>query len=325
MINKAWLPPENMGQRCCSTGRLARFRSAGVSYLKGARVLGFLALVFFMGVFSVASQTGESRARIYERDNFRYLESNGLPDHDHGEFPNAHNPNRIRQQQYRFRMALSPATRSQSIPLGRYLFGVALNGVPFDPGTAEFWNRDPRSGWRYEAMGSLDLGLDQNHAHVQPDGSYHYHALPVGLISHLREENPSGMLLLGYAADGFSVFDDRGRADPMNRQSAISSLRSGYRLRTGQRPGGPGGTYDGTFIEDYEFISGSGDLDECNGHVGLVPGSDTPIYHYHLTGSFPFIPRCFRGEPDPSFQHRGGPPGPHPHDPRQHPPRERPR
>jgi len=34
-------------------------------------------------------------------------------------------------------------------------------------------------------------------------------------------------------------------------------------LRINTRPGG--GTYDGTFIDDWEYIPGSGDLDQCNG------------------------------------------------------------
>jgi hypothetical protein len=32
------------------------------------------------------------------------------------------------------------------------LFGVALNGVGFDPGTAEFWNNDRRGGWNHAAL-----------------------------------------------------------------------------------------------------------------------------------------------------------------------------
>jgi hypothetical protein len=43
-------------------------------------------------------------------------------------------------------MLLEPVESTEITPAG--LFGMALNGVPFDPGTAEFWNRDPSSGWR---------------------------------------------------------------------------------------------------------------------------------------------------------------------------------
>ena len=60
-------------------------------------------------------------------------------------------------------------------------FGIALNGVLLDPGTAEFYMGDRRADWNYEALsGSVLLGLDRNHGHVQPNGSYHYHGLPTG-------------------------------------------------------------------------------------------------------------------------------------------------
>ena len=42
------------------------------------------------------------------------------------------------------------------------IIGVALNGVVFDPGTAEFWRDDPSLGWRMEAIGGpRNLGLDR--------------------------------------------------------------------------------------------------------------------------------------------------------------------
>ena len=53
-----------------------------------------------------------------------------------------------------------------------------------------------------------DGGLDDHHAHVQPTGAYHYHGLPTGLIEHLRKEKDDNkMLLIGYAADGFPIYD----------------------------------------------------------------------------------------------------------------------
>ena len=59
------------------------------------------------------------------------------------------------------------------------LFGVRLNGVPFAPVAAEFWQRNPRSSWQYEAMsGEVNLGLNESHADVQPSRAYHYHGIP---------------------------------------------------------------------------------------------------------------------------------------------------
>jgi len=58
---------------------------------------------------------------------------------------------------------------------------------------------------------------------------------------------------------------------------------------------GPRGRFDGSYTEDFEFISGSGDLDECHGFL-----TDDKQYSYILTHEFPFVPRCRRGEPDES-------------------------
>ena len=80
-----------------------------------------------------------SRVRITERDGYRWIEANGIPDHQVGRFPNRNNPNRISEQRYRFRMSLTPNPGRTTSNVGMNLFGVALNGVPFDPGAAEFW------------------------------------------------------------------------------------------------------------------------------------------------------------------------------------------
>ena len=60
-------------------------------------------------------------------------------------------------------------------------------------------------------------------------------------------------------------------------------------------------------MQDYEYSAGLGQLDECNGRRGVTPEFPNGSYHYVLTDSFPFIPRCFRGTPDTSFVR--GPPG----------------
>ena len=64
-------------------------------------------------------------------------------------------------------------------------------------------------------------------------------------------------------------------------------------------PDNPDGQYDGTFIDDYEFIAGSGDLDECNGMMRAG------VYGYYVTDSFPWVLGCFKGTPNLSFNKRG--------------------
>jgi hypothetical protein len=271
--------------------------------LRAAGVLLLLTVVFALPPLA------ENRVEIAVRDGYRTITANGIPDHETGQFPTRGNPNTIREQRYSFRVPANPAPAAQPSRLRMQPFGVALNGVPFDPGAAEWWDDDPQSGWQYEALsGKVNLGIDSNNAHVQPNGAYHYHGLPQGLIR--KRGDSSKMLLIGYAADGFPIYFEPG-------------ARSSYRVKSGTRTSGPGGAYDGTFVEDWEYRAGSGDLDECNGRTSATPENPDGIYHYVVTAQFPFVPRFYRGTPDPSFERRGpgGPRGPRPPGP---PPRRRP-
>lgn len=278
-----------------------------------------------------ATETAPAAPRVsitIEGDK-RVIVANGLPDHATGRFPNANNPNRIAVQSYRYTVPLRPVVNIRSTPLPAQPFGIALNGVLFDPGTAEYWHNDRQSGWHYDAKGNaFSLGLDANNAHVQPNGAYHYHGIPTALLARLSAGRPA-MTLLGWAADGFPIYGPWAYREARDAASELHVLKSSYQLKTGTRPTAaaqPGGTYDGIFVEDFEFVAGSGDLDECSGRFGVTPEFPEGIYHYVLTEDFPFVPRAFRGTPDPSFERRTGPgrPGGAKGGKKKGPPRERP-
>ena len=247
----------------------------------------------------------QNTVTISETATQRIIQSNGIPNHQTGRFPNRNNPNAIRPQSYEFRMPLDPEPAPAIREAQGHLFGVAVNGVVFDPGTAEFWRGDRR--WNYEAKsGKIDLGLDRSNAHVQPSGAYHYHGIPNEL---LLDQNKSRqeMTMLGWAADGFPIYGPFGYNEADDSDSALRRMRSSYRVRSDSRDGGPGGRHDGSFVADYEYVEGSGDLDEANGRFGVTPEYPEGIYHYYLTDEYPYIPRMFRGEPDPSFRKGMGP------------------
>jgi hypothetical protein len=263
----------------------------------------------------IPSAAATARIDIDERGGYRYIRADGRADHATGQFPNRGNPNAIATQAYMFRMPLRPVRNAQRTPYEpRMIFGVAINGVVFDPGTAEFWNNDRRSGWMVEALsGAVPLGIDRNNAHVQPDGAYHYHGLPLGLVEKLPyRERPA---LIGWAADGFPIYAHWGYRSAANTVGGMVELKSSYRLRQGAREGGPGGRPDGTYTRDFEYVPGLGDLDECNGREGPTPEFPQGTYHYVVTTGFPFVSRCYVGTPDASFMKappqggRGGPPG----------------
>jgi hypothetical protein len=252
---------------------------------------------------------GKPQLLVSEQDGHRHVRANGIPSHPVGPFPNAGNPHAIGVQRYQFALPLHPRPAEQITPLHQadrrgppnWPFGIAVNGILFDPGTAEFWQGDRQANWNYEALsGAVPLGVDANHAHVQPTGAYHYHGLPTGLLQELKLAPPQHSPLVGWAADGFPIYALYGYLDPQFGESKIVELHSSFGLREGQRPDGtdgPGGAYDGAFVQDYQYDAGVGDLDACNGRFCKTPEFPEGTYAYFLTRQWPVIPRAFRGSP----------------------------
>lgn len=263
------------------------------------------------GYHEPATQSARVQPQVSIRveGDVRIIESNALPNHKAGRFPNGNNPNAIRAQQQRYTVPAEPQVASQPTQKFMQPFGVAVNGVVFDPGAAEFWRGNRQ--WQYEPLADkINLGLDDNHAHVQPTGAYHYHGMPTGLIETLGNPQEK-MLLIGWAADGFPMYTPFAHEEADNPRSPLVAMKPSYRLKQGNRPSGnngPGGRYDGTFVNDWQYVPGSGDLDECNGRVGVTPEYPDGTFYYVVTDDFPFIPRLYRGTPDRSFE-RSGPPG----------------
>lgn len=238
-----------------------------------------------LGLDSSVFNAGQSQATLSISGDVMTMTSNGLPSHSTGAFPNAGNPNTISTQNTTYQIAINPKKVSSLTEV--QVPGVALNGVFFEPGTAEVWGNDPASGWNYEGLqDSLNLGMDTSNAHVQPTGAYHYHGVPTAFIEQLVDDDRvvDGLIQIGWAADGFPIV-----------YSIEQEYRPSYRLRVGMRPDGPGGVYDGTFTQDFEYVTGLGQLDRCNGTI--VAGQ----YMYFATEDFPYLPRCVSGNPDSSF------------------------
>ena len=253
----------------------------------------------------------------------RILSGNGIPNHAVGPFPNPNNPNTIQAQNVNKRFTLCPRIISES---GLEVVGpalsiaYALNSVKFYPATAGRCNdagecslAQGQGRWNIEALGhdTFDFGDDMNHAHVQPNGAYHYHGIPELLIDFLGDNQ--GMTLVGWAYDGFPVYARYGFSMANDLSSAIKELQPSYRLKAQpdtNRPstlvtlmgGRQGDTHPnipipmGAFTQDFEYVEGFGDLDRCNGRYGVTPEFPEGIYYYVVTDDFPFFTRCLKGE-----------------------------
>lgn len=293
--------------------------------------------VFYVAAFAEP----KNEVTITVKGDTRTITANGIPVHKTGKFPSRGNPNEISEQRYRHEMPAKPKVAKETTSTYGQPFGIGLNGVPFDPGTAEVWSKNGRTQirgahnqdnlWNYDALsGKINLGIDSSNAHVQPSGAYHYHGIPHGLVAIQKKQlSKPSMVLVGYAADGFPVYSELAHEDADDASSGLRKMKPSFRLKEGRRPGddapgtAPDGKYDGTFNQDFEYVEGLGDLDECNGRTGVTPEYPDGTYYYVLTDTFPFIPRAFRGDPDESFERRRGrigPPGGE--DDRRGPPRD---
>jgi hypothetical protein len=259
-----------------------------------------------------------------EQNGNRLITANSIPDHMVGLFGNtqgALNPNAISEQSESYTLDLDPSeatsftsllsTTGSGPSIGpQYTFGILFSGVELDPVAAEPF---PHEGmfatnvnweWNLEAL-NVNLGLDCNSAHVQPTGKYHYHGKPTLYLESLNIPSTT-MTLVGYAADGFPIYYKYAYSTSGDAGSAVTEMSSSYQLKTGQRPGdgvtAPCGYYDGVYSNDYEFVSGLGDLDEANGRNGVTPEYPGGTYYYIITDAFPSIPRYFRGTPSDYFK-----------------------
>jgi len=225
------------------------------------------------------------------------LRGNGIPRHSVGKFPGLGCPHSITEQDYYFRIPLSPVANVISVPVRRnQYFGVTINGIPIVSYSEAFYNSHFENDWNYFSLSAaIDFGLDESYGHPGENGNYHYHGPPVGTAELLGWGENDRYPQVGWAADGHPIFSEKG---PDGKE-----LRPSYRLKEGPRPAqpvGPGGEHDGAFNADFVFDQEAGDLDECNGKVIQLPGGRKG-YAYFITQEYPGVPKCFRGLPHSSF------------------------
>ena len=160
-----------------------------------------------------------------------------------------------------------------------------------EPQTAESVACSDGTERRIEALqDEVDLWLDLQEAHVQPGGFYHYHGVPEWLID--AADVGDDPVHIWFAADGHLIYYSReGEYEPSYRikswdREVSNSADCEYRGSSWDVTG----NHDGTFVQDREYVSWLGDLDECNGtYIG-------DEYVYFVTDEYPYISRCLRGD-----------------------------
>ena len=245
--------------------------------------------------------------------NYCSITSNNIPNHDFND-TSANFATNVSERNKSFNIRRNSQFAENSTILTRGAWdAVMLNGVVADLLSAGCYS--PNSP-QADADGNVQVGCsqdadwllvpletthqfgaDEHNAHVQPDGSYHYHGNPNAMF----DDSPSGdgSPVIGFAADGFPIY---GAYILDSSTGQYRKVLSGYALKSGSRgtrsSTNPGGTYSGIYEQDWEW-TGVGDLDECNGMT--VDGQ----YGYYVTTSYPYILFCHKGAPDASFSKQG--------------------
>jgi hypothetical protein len=70
-----------------------------------------------------------------------------------------------------------------------------------------------------------------------------------------------------------------------------------YSDAAGQHSPVIGFAYDGFAIYGLQDVDGAAptDLDACNGHFGITADAPEGVYHYHVTGDYPYVLGCYSG------------------------------
>ncbi len=136
--------------------------------------------------------------KVTVSDDLMIVESDGIPTHKTGTFPNATNPNRILKQDYKFFIPRHPQKAERTTPTPFGPIGVALNGIPF-------YNQYNAMG-RDAVSGPFAEVFDSCCGHPDPEGRYHYHKYPVCVKSPFRDPAGAHSPLIGYAFDGFALY-----------------------------------------------------------------------------------------------------------------------
>ncbi len=194
---------------------------------------------------------------------------------------------RIRQWQYTLPRFPAPSTGAR-MSVRPDVVGVFVNGVPmYNQFTSLSYQA--QNLWHFDPLAGSDDGTFV--AAGRPRAEQHPGSW--GLLEKLMSDASGHSPIIGFAFDGYPIYGPWGWID-----GKLQRMRSGYRWRQIKRrttwpdgtqltPGQDGPDVNaefplGSFVEDYEFGAGAGDLDEFNGRFGKTPEYPNGTYAYFL-------------------------------------------
>ena len=192
--------------------------------------------------------------------NTRKIFTNNIPDHKYGPFSG---PNTIASQDFEYNMCLYPTLNTFTTPLSEGTTSQACSGgIVFGLS---------HQGVLYSPFARLyftNPNTQQENKNFEIEAEFTLNMdLNGGHVNNLSRYHyhnvPSDYLTNDLGVDGITA---------------------------------PNGTYDGTYVQDYEQIPTQSELDECGGRYGVTPEYPNGIYYYVLTDNWPYVPRCLNGK-----------------------------
>jgi hypothetical protein len=214
--------------------------------------------------------------------DYIYVSASCIPGYDIG--PWKANPNTASNQNFVFKITRKPTKNNgNATKIGLGHVGIWSNGVSIY-NASDGMSYNNAGVWNRNAYFFEGISFDNCLGHPAQNGEYHHHVSPKCLYNSADSSKHSP--IIGYAWDGYPIYGAYAYTNT-DGTGKIKRMSSSYKLKSlVTRANGPNidQTYPlGCFMEDYEYVSGIGDLDERNGRFCVTPDYPNGTYAYFVT------------------------------------------
>ncbi len=260
--------------------------------------------------------------QVQYSSNFVYVTATGVPAFVTGPFATGPVTTALNNN-YIIKIPLNPIVSTTNTLVGMGAVAAFINGtVAYTAGDGGSYNNQNKwhsNAVYFENIG-FDCAhghpgpMTSDYHHHQNPSAFNIEVIPSSSICNVYLADglyvPNASVhgpLIGFAADGYPIYGGYGYTNPLDLTSPIKRITPSYRLRNiTARTTLPDGTLAvgptltemvqimgpgqpqipailGAYLEDFEYVTGLGDLDESNGRFCKTPEYPNGIYCYFAT------------------------------------------
>ena len=227
---------------------------------------------------------------VAEVSNVLNITTNNVVNHTVGKFPTEQNTNIIADKASTYKLTslagqIDPTHASiqyaNATTTSNTAIGIATNGALITNANSGITHTDSTT-FTYNSMYRNEVSRDNAGGAPDSNNIYGYIQPSPQAVALDSWSTTTHSPIVGWAFDGFPIYGPYGYSDRANAETSIKRIDSSYSLKTVTRST-IGGTPTGEFVEDYEYIANSGDLDAYNGRKGPTPEFPDGTYYYVAT------------------------------------------